>query len=101
MVTERIAEELLKGDAQPGSGGLDAHEDIAWEIHASHFAAIREDQYAGDSPAWPAGFLQSCLGHEHENAVAGGGGGALERGIFGFAQVDYLFGYAAIASACA
>src|ERR1035437_1553108 len=45
----------------------------------------------------PAGFLQSCSGHEHEHAIARGAGGALELGVFSLAQVDYLFEYARIA----
>ena len=49
--------------------------------------------FDGTRTAW----FQSCIGHEHQDAGAGGGGSLLERGVIGRAQVDYLFGCTVIA----
>ena len=158
-VRDRVVEELLKGDAQFGTGGLDARKVIARKVHARQFAAGRIVKDTGDgigtrrlaellsdrignemidagalavsgndhlgklmlhernltSQLADAGiveaeagrllggalqrhrarlgnFFQCCVGHEHEDAVAGGRGGSLDRGVFFLAQIDYLFG---------
>jgi len=49
-MTNRVVEELRKGDAQLGSGALDECKHIAREVHASPFAAIRVVKDTCDGP---------------------------------------------------